>query len=134
MVTTSSRKSGVNYSPVPTDQSSIIKAIDKDCGTSKPDNEGRQHRGDRIRSFITEFLEETSSWKVSAFSSNEELKRSASQSTSDEITSSTLTFTDCRLTFQSGCKLGSVKAGIRARQTQTGPCQADHPFRGEKNF
>lgn len=29
MVTTSSRKSGVNYSPVPTDQSSIIKAIDK---------------------------------------------------------------------------------------------------------
>ncbi|ROL48181.1 hypothetical protein DPX16_6676 [Anabarilius grahami] len=62
-----------------------------------------------IRSFITEFLVETLSWKVSAFSSNEELKRSASQSTSDEITSSTHTFTDCGLTFQSGRKLSCVE-------------------------
>lgn len=62
-----------------------------------------------IRSFITEFLVETLSWKVSAFSSNEELKRSASQSTSDETTSSTHTFTDCGLTFQSGCKLSCAE-------------------------
>lgn len=74
---------------------------------------------------------------------NEELKRSASRSTTDDITSFLLSHlhqrTDGSLTFQSGCKLGCVEGSaysvsVMLSETEPVLCQIDQLFKSENNW